>query len=64
MVLLAAPVIGGAGIPQTISFDAIPNQILGISPFQIVAHSDFACPSALRRICRRFAKIRARWLRC
>ena len=28
-----------AGTPQTISFDAIPNQILGISPFPITARA-------------------------
>ena len=36
-----------SGTPQTITFDAIPNQILGTSPFVIAAQSSLRLPVTL-----------------
>src|SRR5271155_1320496 len=39
---LALPALAGSS--QTIAFDAIPNQILGVSPFPIVAPASSGLP--------------------
>ena len=44
LALAAAVPIQAQSLPQTITFDAIPNQILGISPFQIAAKASSVLP--------------------
>src|SRR5579872_2002300 len=41
---LALPGIASAASVQTISFDAIPNQLLGASPFSMVAQATSGLP--------------------
>jgi hypothetical protein len=47
MLLLLLPAIGTARQAQTITFDAIPDRILGIAPFEIAARSDLGLPLTL-----------------